>query len=90
MNKAEFIKELGAKVNMTAKQAGAVLDAFTEIIVDGLKAGDKIQIAGLGSFEIKERAARKGINLQTKEEITIPATKVPVFKPAKALKEEVK
>jgi DNA-binding protein HU-beta len=90
MNKTEFIKELGAKVNLTAKQAGAVLDALTEIIVDQVKAGDKVQIAGLGSFELKQRSARTGVNPQTKEEITIPASKVPVFKPAKAFKEEVK
>lgn len=90
MNKTEFIKELGAKVNLTAKQAGAVLDALTEIIVDQVKAGDKVQIAGLGSFELKQRAARTGVNPQTGAEITIPASKVPVFKPAKAFKEEVK
>ena len=90
MNKTEFIKELGAKVNLTAKQAGAVLDALTEIIVDQVKAGDKVQIAGLGSFELKQRSARTGVNPQTGAEITIPASKVPVFKPAKAFKEEVK
>ncbi len=90
MNKTEFIKELGAKVNLTAKQAGAVLDALAEIIVDQVKAGDKVQISGLGSFEIKERAARTGINPQTGAEIAIPASKVPVFKAAKAFKDAVK
>ncbi len=90
MNKKEFIKELGAKVGMTAKQAEAVLDAVAEIIVDGVKAGDKVQIAGLGAFEIKERKARTGVNPQSGAEIAIPASKVPVFKAAKAFKDAVK
>lgn len=90
MNKKEFIKELGSKVGITAKQAEAVLDAFAEIIIDGVKAGDKVQIAGLGAFEVKERKARTGINPQSGAEITIPASKVPVFKAAKVFKDEVK
>ncbi len=90
MNKTEFIKELGAKVNLTGKQAGAVIDAIAEIIVDQVKAGEKVQIAGLGSFEIKERKARTGVNPQTGAEIAIPASKVPAFKAAKAFKDAVK
>ena len=90
MNKKEFIKELSAKVGMTAKQAEAVLDAVAEVITDGVKAGEKVQIAGLGAFELKVRKARTGINPQNGAEITIPESKVPVFKAAKAFKDEVK
>lgn len=90
MNKTEFIKELGAKVGMTGKQAGAVLDAISEIIIEKVKAGEKVQIAGLGAFELKTRKARTGVNPQTGAEISIPASKVPAFKAAKAFKDEVK
>lgn len=90
MNKADFIKELAGKVNVTNKQAGAILDAIVEIIVDSAKAGEKVQVAGLGSFEVKERKARTGVNPQTGAEIKIAASKVPVFKPAKNFKEAVK
>lgn len=90
MNKADFIKELAAKVNVTNKQADAILDAFVEIVVDTVKAGDKVQIAGLGAFEVKERKARTGVNPQTGAEIKIEASKVPAFKPAKNFKEAVK
>jgi len=90
MNKADFIKELAAKVNVTNKQADAILDAFVEIVVDTVKAGDKVQIAGLGAFEVKERKARTGVNPQTGAEIKIAASKVPAFKPAKNFKEAVK
>lgn len=90
MNKTELIKAVGTKLNVSNKQADAILDAVVETIVDALKAGDKVQISGLGIFEVKERKARTGVNPQTGEEIKIEACKVPAFKAAKNLKEAVK
>lgn len=90
MNKTELIKAVGTKLNVSNKQADAILDAFVETVVDALKEGDKVQISGLGIFEVKERKARTGVNPQTGEEIKIEACKVPTFKPAKNLKEAVK
>lgn len=90
MNKSELVKELGGKLNVSNKQADAILDAVVETIIDALKAGDKVQVSGLGIFEVKERKARVGVNPQTGAEITIDACKVPAFKASKALKEAVK
>ena len=71
------------------KSAEESLNAFIEVITEELKKGEKIQLVGFGSFEVRKRAARKGRNPQTKEEIKIPASKSPVFKAGKALKEIV-
>ena len=86
MNKAELVEALATKTGETKKSAEASLNAFIEVVTDALKKGDKVQLIGFGSFEVRKRAARKGRNPQTKEEIKIPASKAPVFKAGKALK----
>ncbi len=89
MNKAELVEAMATKTGETKKSAEASLNAFVEVVTDSLKKGEKIQLVGFGSFEVRKRAARKGRNPQTKEEIKIPASKAPVFKAGKALKEIV-
>ncbi len=80
MNKAEFIKAFAEKANFTQKDAGIAFEAMVATIVYTLKKGDKIAIAGFGSYEIKKKAARVGINPMTKQKVKIAATKVPAFK----------
>ena len=89
MNKSELIAAIAAKTGETKKDAEATLNAFIDVVTDSLVKGDKVQLVGFGSFEVRKRAARKGRNPQTKEEIKIPASKAPVFKAGKALKELV-
>lgn len=89
MNKTELISELAQKVNMTKKDAEKVVNAFFSTVEDALKSGDKVQLIGFGTFEVRERQARKGRNPQTGEEISIPAARVPAFKAGKALKDAV-
>ena len=89
MNKSELIAAVAAKTGDTKKNAEASLDAFIEVVTESLVKGDKVQLVGFGSFEVRKRAARKGRNPQTKEEIKIPASKAPVFKAGKALKDLV-
>ena len=89
MNKADLIAAIAAKTGDTKKVAEASVNAFVEVVTDALKEGDKVQLVGFGSFEVRKRAARKGRNPQTKEEIKIPASKAPVFKAGKALKDLV-
>ena len=89
MNKSELIAAVAAKTGETKKNAEASLDAVIEVITEALTKGDKVQLVGFGSFEVRKRAARKGRNPQTKEEIKIPASKAPVFKAGKALKDVV-
>ena len=89
MNKSELIAAIAAKTGETKKDAEATLNAFVDVVTDALVKGDKVQLVGFGSFEVRKRAARKGRNPQTKEEIKIPASKAPVFKAGKALKELV-
>ena len=89
MNKSDLIAAMAAKTGETKKSAEASLDAFVSTVTESLKKGDKVQLVGFGSFEVRKRAARKGRNPQTKEEIKIPASKAPVFKAGKALKEVV-
>lgn len=87
MNKSELVEKLSEKTNTTKKSAEESLNALIEVIEETLVSGDKIQLVGFGSFEVRKRAARKGRNPQTKEEIKIPASKSPVFKAGKALKD---
>lgn len=87
MNKAELVSVIAEKTDMTKKDAEKALNAVLSAIEEALKKGDKVQLVGFGTFEVKERAARKGRNPQTGQEIEIPASKVPVFKPGKLLKE---
>ncbi|MGN1270979.1 MAG: HU family DNA-binding protein [Clostridia bacterium] len=89
MNKAELVAAIAAKTGDTKKGAEASVNAFVDVITDALAKGDKVQLVGFGSFEVRKRAARKGRNPQTKEEIKIPASKAPVFKAGKALKDLV-
>ena len=89
MNKAELVAAVAAKTGDTKKAAEASVDAFVSAVKESLKKGEKVQLVGFGSFEVRKRAARKGRNPQTKEEIKIPASKAPVFKAGKALKELV-
>jgi len=89
MNKAELVASMAEKSGMSKKDAEKALNAFIESVEGALIAGDKVQLVGFGSFEVRERAARKGRNPRTKEEITIPASKVPVFKVGKAFKDAV-
>lgn len=74
---------------MTKKDAAGAVDAVLDTITESLKAGEKVQLIGFGNFEVRDRAARKGRNPQTGEEIQIAASKVPAFKPGKALKDLV-
>ena len=89
MNKAELINAAAEKAGLSKKDTEAAVDAAIKAITEALAAGDKVQLVGFGSFEIRARAARIGRNPTTKEEIKIPASKVPAFKPGKALKDAV-
>ncbi|MCX8074902.1 MAG: HU family DNA-binding protein [Clostridia bacterium] len=89
MNKAELIAKIAEESKLTKKAAEAALDAFVSSVEGALKAGEKVQLVGFGTFEVRQRAARKGRNPQTKAEIKIPASKAPVFKSGKALKDLV-
>ena len=89
MNKAELIAAIAAKTGDTKKGAEASVNAFVDVITESLIEGDKVQLVGFGSFEVRKRAPRKGRNPQTKEEIKIPASKAPVFKAGKPLKDLV-
>lgn len=89
MNKTDLIGEVAARANITKRDAEKVFNAFLDTVEEALKAGDKIQLVGFGTFEVRTRQARKGRNPQTGAEIDIPAAKVPAFKPGKALKDAV-
>ena len=89
MNKAELIAAAAEQAGLSKKDTEAAVNAAIDAIVAALKAGDKVQLVGFGAFEVKARAERIGRNPRTKEEIKIPASKVPVFKPGKALKDAV-
>ena len=87
MNKAELVAAVAEKAEISKKDAEAAVKAFTDVIAEELKKGEKIQLVGFGTFEVSERAERIGRNPQTKEEIKIPASKAPKFKAGKALKD---
>ena len=89
MNKTELIAAVAEKTNITKKESELVVAATFDAIVDALKDGEKVQLVGFGSFEVKHRAARTGRNPKTKEAITIPASSTPAFKAGKALKDAV-
>ncbi|TXL67860.1 HU family DNA-binding protein [Cerasibacillus terrae] len=90
MNKTELINAVAEKSELSKKDAGKAVDAVFETVMDSLSEGEKVQLIGFGNFEVRNRSARKGRNPQTGEEIQIPASKVPAFKPGKALKDAVK
>ena len=89
MNNSELVAAMAAKTGETKKSAEANLNAFTEAVAEALVKGEKVQLVGFGSFETRKKAARKGRNPRTKEEIKIPASKAPAFKAGKALKDMV-
>jgi DNA-binding protein HU-beta len=89
MNKAELINAAADKAGLSKKDTEAAVNAAIDAITEALQQNEKVQLVGFGAFEVKARAARKGLNPQTKETIDIPASKVPVFKPGKALKDAV-
>ena len=89
MNKAELINAVAEKADVSKKDAEAVISATLETITAALKEGDKVQLVGFGSFEVKKRAARMGRNPKTKESIEIPASVGPVFTAGMALKDSV-
>ncbi|KLV29172.1 MULTISPECIES: HU family DNA-binding protein [Priestia] len=90
MKKAEFIEAVASKSELTKQDTKKAVDALFETISTTLAKGEKIQLVGLGTFEVRERSERTGRNPQTGEEMTIPATKVPGFKAGKEFKEAVK
>ena len=90
MNKTELVKVVAEQAELTQKDAAKAVDALIETISETLAQGEKIQLIGFGTFEVRDRSARKGRNPQTGEEIEIAASKVPAFKPGKELKEAVK
>ena len=89
MNKTELIAAVAEKTGLTKKDAERVINATFETITASLVKGDKVQVSGFGGFEVKAREARVGRNPRTKETIQIPATRLPAFKAAKALKDAV-
>ena len=89
MNKAELVAAIADKAEISKKDSEAALKAFTDVVAEELKKGEKIQLVGFGTFEVAERAARTGRNPQTGAEMTIPASKAPKFKAGKALKDAI-
>ena len=89
MKKTDLIAAIAEKAEISKKDADKALTAFIDVVTDALKDGDKVQLIGFGTFEVRERAARTGINPQTKKTITIAASKSPVFKAGAAFKSAV-
>lgn len=89
MNKTELIAAVAAKNGISKKDADAAVNAVLDSIIAAVAGGDKVQLVGFGTFEVRERAARQGRNPRTKEPINIPASKLPVFKVGKSFKDAV-
>lgn len=90
MNKVELVKAVTESTGLQKKDVEAATEAIFAVITEALKNGDQVKVAGFGAFEVRDRAARKGRNPQTNEEMDIPASKAPAFKASKALKDAVK
>ena len=90
LNKSELITAMAKRANLTKSESERALDAFLNTLGETLQKGDKLQLVGYGTFEVRERAQRTGHNPQTGEEIVIPAARVPAFKPGAIVKEMVK
>ncbi len=90
MNKTDLVAAVAAKAEISKKDAEAAVSAVFDAITEALQEGDKVALAGFGTFDVKVRAARIGLNPRTKETIQIPETKVPSFKAGKPLKDAVK
>ena len=89
MNKTELISAVAEKVGMSKKDTDLVVNAVLDTIAEAMKEGERVQLVGFGSFEVKKRASRMGRNPKTKEAIEIPASCIPTFKAGKALKDTV-
>lgn len=89
MNKAELIATVAEKAELSKKDCEKAINAALDAITEALQKGDKVQLVGFGAFDVKERGARVGRNPRTKEEIEIPASRIPQFKAGKALKDAV-
>ena len=89
-NKADLIDGVVSKTGLDKKDAASAVDSLFEVVTETLAEGERVQVIGFGSFEVRDRAARKGRSPQTGEEIQIPATRVPAFKAGKGLKDAVK
>lgn len=89
MTKTELISAVSKKTEMTKKDSEKFISAFVEVVTETLEKGEKVQLVGFGTFEVRERAERTGVNPQTHKKITIAATKVPAFKAGASLKEAV-
>lgn len=87
MNKAQLIAQVAEDASLSKKDVEKVVNSFVNVVTQTLKKGDKVQMVGFGTFEVRSRAARKGFNPSTKAEIQIPASKAPVFKAGKGLKD---
>jgi DNA-binding protein HU-beta len=90
MNKTELVQAVAEKADMSKKNAEACLSAFVDVVNEALAKGDKVQWTGFGTFELRKRAARKGINPATRKQIDIPASSSPSFKPGKSFKDSFK
>ncbi len=90
MNKTELIAAMAEASGLSKKDCDAALAAFITTVETALKSGEKVQLIGFGSFEVKERAARTGRNPRTKETVEIPASKAPVFKAGQAFKDAIR
>ena len=90
MNKADLINALAEQTSITKKEAEKAVSGMISLICDALRQGDKVQIMGFGSFEVKSRAARTGRNPRTKATVEIPASKAPVFKAGQAFKDAIR
>ena len=86
MNKGQLVETIAAKSNLSAKQSQAAVNAFVETVKEALVAGDSVSLIGFGTFLVRERAARTGINPRTKETVQIAASKAPAFKPGASFK----
>jgi DNA-binding protein HU-beta len=89
VNKAELITAVAEKADLTKRDVETVVSAITEVIEEALTRGEKVSLVGFGTFEVRDRAARMGRNPQTKQEIKIPATRVPAFRAGKSLKDRI-
>ena len=90
MNKTDLVQAVAQRTGVTKKEVAQVVDTVFDVIQESLTQGDKVQLVGFGNFEIRERAARKGRNPQTGEEIEIAASRIPAFKAGKSLREGIR
>lgn len=89
MNKSELVSAMSEKSGLSKKDSEKALTAFMDSVMEGLKKGDKVALVGFGTFDVRERAARTGLNPRTKEPIEIKASKAPAFKAGKAFKDSL-